>query len=217
MTQPVPALPNHHPVEGPSLRGRLRRNLGAFRPRDAEDLTLVQAAVVVLILAGPGEPPWFPICLRPRRLRSHAGQLALPGGRVEAGEDHTAAALRELEEELSVRARPEEVLGRLDDFPTRSGFAVRPLVVWGGKAGELVPSPDEVDRVFPVPVSVLERTGGVRFLPEVGGGAPTVQIRLDFAVVHAPTAAILFQFREVALHGREARVAHFAQPPFTWR
>ena len=195
----------------------MRRNLAAFQPREVRDRLLVRAAVAVLIVADDGGEACLPICLRPSRLRSHPGQLALPGGRLDPGEDHRAALLRELEEELAVRATEAQVLGTLDDFPTRSGFAIRPLVVWGGSAGELAPSPSEIAQLFSVPLAAIESADGIRFAAGSDPDAPLIQIPLPFAVVHAPTAAILFQFREVALNGRETRVAHYAQPRFTWR
>src|SRR5215210_581651 len=86
----------------------------------------------------------FLLCRRAARMNRHPGQWALPGGKIDLGESVESAALRELEEELGLRVDPSEVLGRLDDYGTRSGFVITPVVVWGGEDIELVPDPAEV-------------------------------------------------------------------------
>src|SRR6185436_20711729 len=74
----------------------------------------------------------------------HSGQWACPGGRREPGETAEAAALRELEEEVGLALPPEHVLGCLDDYSTRSGFVMTPVVVWGIPGVVLRPDPREV-------------------------------------------------------------------------
>jgi hypothetical protein len=109
------------------------------------------------------------------------------------------------------------VLGRLDDYPTRSGFVITPVVVWSGAHTELRPDPKEVAAVYRVPVAELARPGvpQLRNIPE--SDRPVISIPLLDTHIHAPTAAILFQLREVALNGRSTRVDHFEQPLFAWR
>lgn len=132
-------------------------------------------------------------------------------------EDAAAAALRELAEEVGVLARGDDVLGLLDDYATRSGFVITPVVVWCGNAVELRPNPAEVAEIHRVPVEELMKPGipVVRSIPE--SDRPVISIPLVGTQVHAPTAAILYQFREVALLARRTRVAHFEQPVFAWR
>ena len=154
---------------------------------------------------------------RAATLRAHAGQWALPGGRIDEGETPEQAALRELHEELALQLPPEAVLGRLDDYATRSGYVVTPVLVWGGAARGLEPNPAEVAGVHRLPVAELLRADAP-ILNQVRGAAhPVLRMPLGSAWVAAPTAAFLYQFREWLLLGRGTRVAHFDQPRFAWR
>ncbi|GAA0607112.1 CoA pyrophosphatase [Kutzneria viridogrisea] len=170
------------------------------------------AVAVVLVGDGPAEGVW--LTLRPSRMRAHPGQFALPGGKLDPGEDAVDAALRELHEELGVRAGREQVLGLLDDYPTRSGYVITPVVLRVAEA-VLDPNPAEVAEVFLIPLAELDVPPRLLRIPE--SDRPVVQLPLVGSLVHAPTAAVLHQFREVALHGRHTRVAHLEQPVFAWR
>jgi len=201
-----------------ALRDRLRGNLASFDPRAATGGDLRRAAVAVAIVEGPGGRACFVITLRASTLRNHAGQYALPGGRMDDGETPEQAALRELHEEVGLRLAPEAVIGRLDDFATRSGFAITPVVTWGGRAADLAANPAEVASARAIPLDVLERpeVPTLKRIPE--SDRPLIEIDLgDDDPVWAPAAAILYQLREVGLHGRETRVAHFEQPLFAWK
>ena len=201
-----------------ALRQRLRANLDAFALLATVDDRLRRAAVAVAIVAGDGGAASFVLTERASSLRNHAGQYALPGGRIDGGETPEEAALRELREEVGLRLGPAAILGRLDDFATRSGFAITPVVVWGGGAGELIANPAEVAAVRAIPLRVLERPAvpTLRRIPE--SDRPVIEIDLGKDdPIWAPAAAILYQLREVGLHGRHTRVAHFEQPLFAWR
>jgi 8-oxo-dGTP pyrophosphatase MutT (NUDIX family) len=69
---------------------------------------------------------------RATAMRAHPGQWALPGGRLEPGESPLDGALRELHEELRLELAAEDVIGVLDDYPTRSGYVITPVVLWAG-------------------------------------------------------------------------------------
>lgn len=160
----------------------------------------------------------FLLCVRAAKMNRHAGQWALPGGRIDDGESVEAAALREVAEELGLSIDPSRVLGRLDDYATRSGFVITPVVVWGGADAELVPDPREVAHVVRVGLHELCRADSPRFVSIPESDRPVVQVPIGRDLIHAPTGAILLQFRWVAIDGNAgARVNEFEQPVFAWR
>lgn len=154
---------------------------------------------------------------RAASMRRHAGQWALPGGRLDPGETAREAGLRELHEEVGLALTPDAILGRLDDFTTRSGFVMTPFVVWGGRAATLAPNPDEVASIHRIPLTEFLRADAPLLEAQDGSTAPVLRMPVGTGSIAAPTAAILYQFREVLLCGRDTRVAHYEQPHFAWR
>ncbi len=227
MTTPAP---DPTATRGEALRSSLQRGLTAFDARALDAAGRRRAAVAVAVgeegfgadLDGlPRHARWSdaPALLLTRRaagLRRHAGQWALPGGRIDAGETPEQAALRELSEEIGLALPVSAVLGRLDDYATRSGYLVTPVVVWAGAAREAAPNPAEVAGVHRIPVRELLRADAP-ILDPVQGGHPVLRMPVGASWIAAPTAAFLYQFREVCLLGRPTRVAHFDQPAFAWR
>lgn len=202
---------------GADLEGRVRAHL-ARHERRAEPLAgRTPAAVALALVPDASGDASFLLTRRAPRLRSHAGQWALPGGRLEPGESAADGALRELAEEVGLLLPEESVVGVLDDYATRSGYVITPIVVWAGEVDELTPDPEEVAAVYHVPLAVLDAPGvpRLRRIPE--SDRPVISVRMVDSDVHAPTAAIVYQLREVAMHGRPTRVAHFEQPVFAWR
>jgi mutator protein MutT len=205
------------------LRGFAVHELAAEgRRRAAVAVTVTQEGHGAATASLPCHEAWSdaPALLLTRRaagMRRHAGQWAMPGGRIDAGETPEQAALRELAEEVGLVLDAAAVLGRLDDYATRSGYVITPVVVWGGAARVLQPNADEVASIHRIPVSELLRADAPILNQVRGAEHPVLRMPIGDAWIAAPTAAFLYQFREVVLCGRVTRVAHFDQPQFAWR
>lgn len=199
------------------LQERVRDHLRRFErqsvPRDGRRL----AAVAVVFLADAEGRASFLLTRRAAGLRAHAGQWALPGGVIEPGERAEAAAARELQEELGLCLPGETVAGLLDDYGTRSGFVITPVVFWADAVGELRPDPREVASVHRVPLADLEGPDVPRLVAIPESDRPVIQLPLLGTLIHAPTAAVVYQMREVAVHGRPTRVDQLEQPVWAWR
>ncbi|MEM6987051.1 MAG: CoA pyrophosphatase [Pseudomonadota bacterium] len=197
----------------------LRRALARFSARrlDAASLKLRAAAVAIVVVATP--EPAVLVTLRTPSLRQHAGQFALPGGGVDAGESVDQAAAREVREELGLVLHTHHQLGRLDDYQTRSGYCISSLVYGCPDPSGLAPNASEVARVFSVPFSELVSYAIPLFEPGASEDKPVLYSDLPSigTPMYAPTAALLYQFREVALLGRATRIDGFDQPRFAWR
>jgi 8-oxo-dGTP pyrophosphatase MutT (NUDIX family) len=159
----------------------------------------------------------FILTTRAATLSSHAGQRAYPGGRLDPGENAEQAALRELAEEVGLELEGDSILGRLDDYATRSGFVITPIVVWADGDANLVANPGEVDQIHRIPLRELLRADAPLLDAIEDSDHPVLRMPLGDDWFAAPSAAIAYQFREVALLGKATRVAHFEQPRFAWQ
>jgi len=186
------------------------RNLAAFGRRAVAG-DLPRAAVALCVLDCDSEPRLL-IAKRVPRGRN-AGQWALPGGKLEQGETAVQGALRELEEEAAVGGCA--VAGLLDDFVTDSGFCITPVIALAGPGSRPRRNAAEIASLHEIPLAALLREDVPRWR-ERPGAPPLLQMKLRHdMVIHAPTGALLYQFREVALLGRDTRVGELAQPDWT--
>ncbi len=213
------------------LRLAIRGNLERFQTRTHPRKGAQRAAVALTIIdvAHGSDAYGLPrydtrqsdaaliLTRRNANLKSHSGQWALPGGHRDAGETAVDTALRELDEEVGLSLTPDRVLGRLDDFTTRSGFVITPVVVWGGDHVELTPNPAEVASIHRIPLTEFMRADAplIENIPE--SSAPLLLMPVGSTCIAAPTAALLYQFREAAILGKATRVAYFEQPVFAWK
>lgn len=205
------------PVSVPDtgLRMRLHHNLTQHNRLAIELDGRKHAAVAVVVVEH--ESPGILLTKRASTLRAHGGQWALPGGRLDDGETPVDAALRELHEEIGLQLGDADVLGVLDDYPTRSGYVITPVVLWGGTSPVLEPNPNEVHSVHHVAFTELQRPDAPNFVSIPESERPVVQMFFGQSTIHAPTAAVMLQFRRAAIEGVLERVSGYEQPVFAWR
>jgi 8-oxo-dGTP pyrophosphatase MutT (NUDIX family) len=200
------------------LREIILQNLSVHDRITVTDGSLRKAAVaLVLGAASPEASTDIVVTLRASKLNRHGGQYALPGGRLDEGENVIDAALRETHEEVGLCLEESSVLGLLDDMVTRSGFVITPVVAWAGAGAAFTPDPGEVAQLYRVPLQELDVPSIPEMVPDKTGGKPVMSAVLPTIGhrMYAPTAALLYQFREVCLHGRPTRVGDLGQPEFT--
>jgi len=154
---------------------------------------------------------------RGSRLNSHANQWALPGGRIDEGESPLEAAIREISEEVNLNLGEADLLGALDDYPTRSGYVITPFVFWAGADVEPEANPSEVASIHRISLRELTRPDSPRFITIPESERPVVQVPIGGDLIHAPTGAIIYQFRAVAYDGTTTRVDELEQPVFAWK
>jgi 8-oxo-dGTP pyrophosphatase MutT (NUDIX family) len=205
------------PVFDDSLRETLAGHLARFERQSVPLGDRRPAAVALVVVPDEEGNAAVVLTLRASGLRRHGGQWALPGGRLDPGETPETAALRELEEEVGLVLPADHLLGCLDDYPTRSGFVITPVVFWGLDAAPLRANPREVAGIHLVSFAELlhSRSLVLQSIPQ--SDRPVLALAILNTLIYAPTAAILHQFAEVAVAGRETRVAHYEQPVFAWR
>jgi 8-oxo-dGTP pyrophosphatase MutT (NUDIX family) len=202
-----------------ATRRNIAERCAAFtRLADSEPAPALKRAAVAIALTAEREAGETALLLTRRAagLRAHRAQWALPGGRCDAGETQAQAALRELHEELGIELSPDAVLGLLDDYPTRSGYLITPVVVWAESGGAIAPNPQEVASVHRIDLDNIELAEAFDFVAIPESTRRVIRFHFEGRLIHAPTAAMIYQFREM-LAGRATRVGDLEQPVFAWK
>jgi 8-oxo-dGTP pyrophosphatase MutT (NUDIX family) len=209
----------NRPFDHATRRNIAARCAGFARLPESQPAPALKRAAVAIVLVDAGDAHGGTALLLTRRaagLRAHRGQWALPGGRCDDGETVVQAALRELREELGLGLEAANVLGLLDDYPTRSGYLITPVVVWAAASTEISSNPSEVASVHRIALDDIERDDAFDFVTIPESNRRVIRFRHAGQFIHAPTAALIYQFREV-LAGRGTRVAELEQPVFAWK
>jgi len=207
-----------------TTRRNIAERCAAFARLPASELAsqlapaLKRAAVAIALTeaADAADGTAVLLTLRAAGLRAHRGQWALPGGRCDEGETQVKTALRDLHEELGLELGEENVLGWLDDYPTRSGYLITPVVVWAAAGAAISPNPAEVASVHRIALGDIEQPDAFDFVAIPESSRRVIRFRHAGQFIHAPTAALIYQFREV-LAGHDTRVAELEQPVFAWK
>ncbi len=208
----------------------IRFNINGFDLRIHDKVGVKQAAVAITVVEVahgtgvyglPTYEKWnntaaLILTKRASKLKHHSGQWALPGGRMDSGETPEDTALRELAEEVGLTLDYTNVIGRLDDFTTRSGFVISPVVIWGGPGVNLTPNLSEVESIHRIPIEEFMRKDAPILHENAESENPILLMPVGNSWIAAPTAAMIYQFCEVAILGKDTRVAHYEQPYFAW-
>ena len=200
-----------------TLRDTIHARLKQFEVTHAPDSLLKRAAVGLIVGDQGNGDAILLLTRRQPKLRAHAGQFALPGGRIDPGETPAQAALREADEEIGLKLDEGMVLGRLDDYSTRSGYVMTPIVVWADDISRMEANPNEVMLIHRIHLGDLVHRNEPEFISIPESDRPVIRYPLFDTLIHAPTAAVIYQFVEVALLGRDTRVAHLEQPVWAWK
>ena len=199
------------------LRERITSNLKNHPTVTHERVDLRRAAVAVAVAPQENGQSGFILTRRSRNLQTHSHQYALPGGKIDVGETQEQTVLREVHEEIGIRAETNVILGYLDDYVTRSGFIITPIVLWIPDLQNLKPEPGEVDEIFIIGFDELFRPDSPRWVKIPESKKLVLQLPLRNRLIHAPTAALIYQFREIGIQGNLIRTDHIEEPVWAWK
>ena len=200
-----------------NLRQRVQNNLDSHPQINGEDQSLRKASVGIIIVESQEGKAGFILTRRSKGLRNHSYQYALPGGRIDPGETREETVLREVREEIGISVSSNEILGCLDEYETRSGFSITPVVLWVEDLTTMVPEPNEVDEILIIDLEELFRNDSPRWVDIDESEKQVLQLPIKNRLIHAPTAALLYQFKEVGIAGTLLRTDHVEEPIWPWK
>ena len=200
-----------------NLRQRVQNNLDSHPQINGEDQSLRKASVGIIIVESQEGKAGFILTRRSKGLRNHSYQYALPGGRIDPGETREETVLREVREEIGISISSNEILGCLDEYETRSGFSITPVVLWVEDLTTMVPEPNEVDEILIIDLEELFRNDSPRWVDIDESEKQVLQLPIKNRLIHAPTAALLYQFKEVGIAGNLLRTDHVEEPIWAWK
>lgn len=184
--------------------GHLGKPPELFSDQRLDDVTQFRPAAVLAALTDRAGDPGILLLHRPSTMRSHPGQIALPGGGIDPGETPVEAALRETWEELGIHERDVQVIGTSDVYRTHSGFEITPVLGVVPADIQITPNPTEVAQWFEAPASFLLDPANQRqqWVDWEGRQRPYYEIPWREHQIWGITAAILVNLsRRLRWHG----------------
>ncbi|MEN8116017.1 MAG: CoA pyrophosphatase [Bacteroidota bacterium] len=171
---------------------------GRKRTFQPEDVKTVKHSSVLLLLFPDGNELYVCLIKRPAHMKHHAGQIALPGGRIEAGETATETALRETYEEIGIQSESIEILGSLSEFYVEvSRFQIQPFVGWLDKKPEFRTNQAEVEKIILFPIDLFKEPFCRKDLLTLSGRLNVPCIQFEGEIIWGATAMILAEFTDV--------------------
>ena len=168
-----------------------------------EDKSRVKKSSVLLLLFEEDEILKVLLIKRPRHMKHHPGQIALPGGRIEANESAVETALRETYEEIGISQQYIEILGELSEFYVEvSRFQIKPIVGWLKSIPAMKINPDEVEKIILFPIKNFKPPYNNHKLETLTGKLDVPCIEFEKEIIWGATAMILSEFYDV-LHQME--------------
>ena len=196
-TEIVSALKEHLP--GQSAHSKLLPP-GRVLKAAPHDSNRVKDSSVLLLLYEEGDELNVLLIKRPDHMKHHAGQIALPGGRIEAGESPEQTAIRETFEEIGVQVDQIEVLGRLSEFYVEvSRFQIHPVVGWLKSKPVIDMNPNEVEKVLCFPIRKFKPPYDSIELETITGRLDVPCIKYEKEIIWGATAMILSEFYDLLM------------------
>lgn len=165
-----------------------------------QDRSRVKRSSVLLLLFEEDSQLKILLIKRPLHMKHHAGQIALPGGRIEINETAIQTALRETHEEIGIDSEKIEIIGKLTDFYVEvSRFQIQPIVGWLSSKPVLKINPEEVENIVFFPVEKFAPPYDTEELDTITGKLQVPCVRYQYEIIWGATAMILSELFDVLM------------------